>query len=49
VVLRTREIGIRMEVGAGTPDIVKLIPFEAMALTLSGVGIGIAGRSAARV
>jgi hypothetical protein len=43
VAQRTREIGIRMALGAWTPDIVKLIVQEAMALTLSGVGIGIAG------
>jgi len=43
VAQRTHEIGIRMALGAWTPDIVKLIVQEAMALTLSGVGIGIAG------
>jgi putative ABC transport system permease protein len=43
VVQRTHEIGIRMALGAGTPDIVKLIALEAMALTLSGVVIGMAG------
>jgi ABC-type antimicrobial peptide transport system permease subunit len=43
VVQRTREIGIRMALGAGTPDIVKLIALEAMALTVSGVVIGMAG------
>jgi putative ABC transport system permease protein len=45
VAQRTQEIGIRMALGAWTPDIVKLIVREAMALTLSGVGIGIAGAS----
>jgi ABC-type antimicrobial peptide transport system permease subunit len=32
-----------MALGAGTPEIVKLIACEAMALTFSGVIIGIAG------
>ena len=43
VVQRTQEIGIRMALGAGTPEIVKLIVQEAMALTVSGVVIGSAG------
>ncbi len=43
VAQRTAEIGIRIALGARTPDIVKLIGIEAMALTMSGASVGLAG------
>ncbi|MEM7585580.1 MAG: ABC transporter permease [Acidobacteriota bacterium] len=40
---RHREIGIRMAVGAGRGDIVRMVGREALWLALVGVGIGIVG------
>jgi predicted permease len=42
VTQRTREIGIRMALGAQTRDVVKLIVKEGMSMALAGVTIGLA-------
>ncbi|MFY9611321.1 MAG: ABC transporter permease [Blastocatellia bacterium] len=42
VTQRTREIGIRMALGAQTKDVVKLIVREGMTMALAGVAIGLA-------
>ncbi len=41
VARRTREIGIRMALGATTADALKLVMREGLALTLAGVGLGL--------
>jgi putative ABC transport system permease protein len=43
VAQRTREIGIRMAVGAGRASVLGLIVLDGMALALSGIALGIAG------
>jgi putative ABC transport system permease protein len=43
VTLRTREIGIRMALGAQMADVVKLVLKGGIALALVGIGMGLAG------
>jgi putative ABC transport system permease protein len=43
VARRTHEIGIRMALGAGQADVLKLVADQAFKLTLTGVAIGIGG------
>ena len=43
VVRRTREIGIRIAMGARPADVLKLVVVQGMFLTLTGVAVGLAG------
>ncbi len=43
VVLRTREIGLRMAIGAQTTDVTRLFVKEGLALAVAGITVGIIG------
>jgi ABC-type antimicrobial peptide transport system permease subunit len=43
---RTREIGLRMALGANQPDVVRMITSDGARVTLAGVGLGLIGAAA---
>ena len=43
VLQRTREMGIRLAIGARTSDVIRLIVGQAVLLATIGVGIGVVG------
>jgi putative ABC transport system permease protein len=43
VTQRTQEIGIRMALGAQTPDVLKLVLRHGMSMSLLGIGVGLLG------
>jgi putative ABC transport system permease protein len=43
---RTREIGIRMALGAGAPDVLRMIVSQAALVIVSGAAVGVAGAMA---
>jgi putative ABC transport system permease protein len=43
VAQRTQELGIRMALGAGQSDVLRLVVGHGLALTLTGIAIGLAG------
>jgi len=47
VACRTREIGVRLALGAGRREVVRLVVGEGMGLALLGLGLGLCGAAAA--